>query len=66
MLGSFDIGRLEEDPEESEGVGRGEAESVVLSEARSSTMRRGRTLDCIVFWCVLGRIFRQQMGDYLS
>ena len=57
---------MSEDPEEREGVGRGEAESVVLSEARSSTMRRGRTLDGIVFWCVLGRIFRQQMGDYLS
>jgi hypothetical protein len=42
VLGSFDIGRLSDDVEEREGVGRGEAESVVLPEAPPSILR-GRT-----------------------
>jgi hypothetical protein len=65
VLGSFDIGMSSEDPEERDGVGRGEAESVVLPEAVSS-VRRGRTLDGIVYWRVLELIVRQRMGVYLS
>jgi hypothetical protein len=60
VLGSFNIGRLSDDVEEREGVGRGEAESVVLPEAPSSIWR-GRTWDGIVYWRVLGITVRQQL-----
>ena len=65
VLGSFNIGRSEEDPEERDGVGRGEAESVVLPEALSSIWM-GRTLEGIVYWLALGIIVRQWMGVCLS